>query len=284
MNELKLYIRLFSRKRLDHSSAAEQLEFLIGYENGILRPDECGSCDPYRPFDDSALPRCASWLAAAGGRFGFRRSTPPFEVEGDLSNLLSREIFMIDDDSSESKLLPGGPPPGFCVRWRIWIRRVNGGLPEPDLIKTFLWEACRVAHADYGFVAIDSDYRNKHFLSFRRNGSEVQQYIGDDPEQGIPGLYWMNFFGPMYVNWFGEEKIATLASHVDTVTLPGGALFLRFGELPDSMTHEIVLEQQRTVMRILGENAFFDIRRPERSLEVPPVLHKHRETLKIRRS
>jgi hypothetical protein len=76
----------------------------------------------------------------------------------------------------------------------------------PEFIKQLLCDACRTAQADYGFVATDHDYRAKHFLSVQEGVSEVQQYIGDNPEHGIPGLYWMKLLRAGVRRLFRREE------------------------------------------------------------------------------
>jgi len=143
---------------------------------------------------------------------------------------------------------------------------------RPELLEQLLCDACRTAHAEYGFVAMDQDYRIKHFQSVKEGVSEVQQYVGDNPEHGIPGLYWMNFFGPVYVDYFGKEELASLRDRADVVFLDDGPVYLRFGRRPEDSDAPATLEQQRAVIRILGDAAFFDLRDPTRKLEVPAAL------------
>ena len=263
---------LFSRRKLDRSAAAETLTFLVEYGRGIFRPHECGVYEPFELFELSAFERYVGWLVNPGGEFGFRRSTQPFSEEGHISNLSFPEILVGVETSPELKPLPSIPPPVFCRRWNMQLGTEIIGLRGPVFMKELLCDACRVAHADYGFVAADEDYRAKHFHSVRQSNSEIQQYIGDDPEHGIPGLYWINFFGPMYVEYFGRERLATLANHAETFFSPDGAMCLRFGGRPEESLEPRALDQQQVAIRILGETAFFDIRQPERVLEVPSAL------------
>ncbi len=264
----------FSRRQLDRRVSAETLRFVLEYGGGIFRPNECGVYEPYELFDRSAIERYVGWLAEPGGEFGFRRSTGPFAEEGRISNLLFSEILVRGEDASEAKPFPAARSPVFCTRWRIRMGREVGTLRGPEFLMELLSEACRVGDADYGFVAMEEDHRRKHFISVREGDSVIEQYVGDDPEHGVPGLYWMNFFGPMYADYFGREKFGVLAGHAEVVSLPGGALIVRFGRGPEESEGSGALEGQRAAMGILGETAFFDIRRPERALDVPPVLKR----------
>jgi hypothetical protein len=147
------------------------------------------------------------------------------------------------------------------------------GSHGPEFIKQLQCDARRQARADYGFVATDHEYRTtKHFLSVKKGVSEVQQYVADNPEQGIPRLYWMNFFRPVYVDHFGRQKLTSLGDLANVVFLDDGGVFIRFGRLPEDSHAPAALDHQRAVIRTLGDEAFFDLRDPNRTLDVPAAL------------
>jgi len=259
---MELLLKLFSREPLDHDTAKEALAFLLEYDEGVLRPHECGVYEPFEPFQPAALEQYLGWLTNPGGEFCFRRSTEPFALQGCISNLLFFE--------ANATVLS----PVLCTRWSMRMASAVIASHGPEFMKQLLCDACRTAHADYGFVATDHDYRSKHFLSVKESVSEVQQYVGDNPEHGIPGLYWMNFFGSVYVDYFGKERLTAVRKEAEIVFLDDGAVFLRFGSLPEESQAPALLEHQRAVIRILGENAFFDLRNSERRLDVPRPLRQ----------
>lgn len=276
MDEPSLLLRLFSREALDPGSAATQLSFLFDFADRIFHPDECGSYEPFEPFDERDFARYVSWLAAPGGEFGFRRSSGPLPVEGYLTNLQPPEILVRVEGSPESRLLPSVSPSPFRLRWSLQIGWKYPPASAGSLVERLLLEACHITAADFGFVALNSDYRKKHFTSFRSGGSQTELYIGDDPAQGIPGLYWMNAFGPLYAEWFGEERLEAASAYALTTALPDGSVYLRFGDANDPDAGPNVDERERRVMQILAERAFFEIGRPDRVLELPPGLRRGR--------
>jgi hypothetical protein len=256
---MKLLLYLFSRSPLDRDVALKALSFLLEYGEGVLRPSECGAYEPFEPFQSDELDRYSRWLANPGGEFCFRRPSEPFPLQGCISNLLLSEVATVQQ-------------PKLCTRWSMRIGSSVVAFSWPEFIKRLLCDACRAARADYGFVATDHDYRAKHFLSVTEGVSEVQQYIGDSPEQGIPGLYWMNFFGLAYVDYFGKKKLATLSDHAGTDFLDDGAVCLQFGGMPDQSHAASTLAHQLAVSQVLGEAAFFDRHHPERKLNIPTFL------------
>jgi hypothetical protein len=256
---MELLLKLFSRKPLGRDAAQKALAFLFEYGEGVLRPRDCGVYEPFERFQPAALEQYVGWLANPGGEFCFRRSSEPFPLQGCISNLLLSEVATV-------------PPPTLCTRWSMRIGSSVIASNGSEFIKQLLCDACRTARADYGFVSTDHDYRTKHFLSVQEGVSEVQQYIGDNPEHGIPGLYWMNYFGPVYVDYFAKETVAALSDHTETLLLDNGAVCLRFGKLPDESHAAATLDLQQAVIRILGDAAFFDRHYPERELDVPAPL------------
>lgn len=275
MSAKSLLLEMFSRTQFDRNFSAETLAFLFEYGGGVLQPQECGVYEPFEPCEPSSMQRYVSWLTSPGGEFGFRRATP--SLEGHISNLLQPEILVREEGATLYKSLPPVTPPVFGSRWRLQFGSDFSGPLVPDFIKKLLCDVAHLAHADYGFVALDEDHRKKHFQSIRKDRSLVQQYIGNNPEHGIPGLYWLNFFGRLYVEYFTEEKLSAVARHAAVFSLAGEGIGLQFGRSPEESLSPDMLEQQRIVVDILGENAFFDIHQPERVPDVPPALQRDRD-------
>jgi len=256
---MELLLKVFSRKALDYDAAHKALAFVLEYGGGALRPFECGVYEPFEPFQPAKLEQYVGWLTNPGGEFCFRRPAEPFPLRGCISNLLFSDVATM-------------PQPTVCTRWSMRMGSAVIVSKGPEFIKQLASDVCRLAQADYGLVATDHDYRAKHFSSVREGVSEVQQYIGDNPEQGIPGVYWMNFFGPVYVDYFGKQKLAAVRDDAEIIFLDTGGVYLRFGRLPEDSHTPAAVEHQRAVIRILGEEAFFDLRHPERKRDVPALL------------
>jgi len=78
----------------------------------------------------------------------------------------------------------------------------------------------------------------------------------------------MNVFGRLYVDWFSPGRLGQVRATAREQRADG-SLFLQFGEEPADAESEEMSEMQAAAKRILGEDAFFDIARPHRSLNVP---------------
>lgn len=58
---------------------------------------------------------------------------------------------------------------------------------------SFITELCLIIHTDYGFIA--------HTLQEKRQSPILT------PAERLPGIYWANFFGRPYIEFFGREKL-----------------------------------------------------------------------------
>jgi hypothetical protein len=87
---------------------------------------------------------------------------------------------------------------------------------------------------------------------------------GMDIRRCLPGIYWANFFGRKYVQWFGENSLAS-APCFERSTLPNGGTLLLSTLTPLDYTKPDVQRRERAIRRHLGEEAFFDKDNPKRS-------------------
>lgn len=89
---------------------------------------------------------------------------------------------------------------------------------------------------------------------------------GMDLQKCLPGIYWANFFGNAYVNWFGEKKLRTSPCY-SLQELPDGGLLLLTGSNP--LEYETALASEPALRSHLGEDAFFDVKNPTRPCRSP---------------
>jgi hypothetical protein len=269
----KQYIemKLFSRRPLDADFAKAQLRFLATFSEGVFAPEKCDVYEPLKQkFDPADLEVPVRWLTQPGGECKFKR-TRPVSIEGYIANLRFAPLQVRPTEKSEwHEFVPSVPEPVFCTRWTLWIDLAAVRKKGLDILKRFLVEAFRVAEADYAFLTTEADYKGKNFSVSRDSQGTLEEFVGDDPEKGIPGLYWMNLFGPLYVDWFGGERLKALPATVESQ--PGGAVFIQFGATPEEAEGIDARQSQRAAIAALGNDAFFDISCPECALRVPAAI------------
>ncbi len=231
-------------------------------------PDKCDVHEPVRErFDPGDLREPVRWLSQPGGQFAFRRNRPP-RVRGFISNERFREI-----RTQESK---GGPwipmearfpEPLFLTHWAVWLDGAVARKRGTAVLKRFLVQMFEVSMSEYGFLTTEDDHKKKNFLVIDEGDGTTESYVGTDPEKGVPGIYWMNLFGPAYANWLGRTELQSVVGIHEP--LPNGSVFLQFGDAPETCSSPEILRQQREAANALGEDKFFDIQGPERHLRSP---------------
>jgi len=232
-------------------------------------PERCDVYEPLREkFDPEHIEEPIRWLTTRGGDFKFRR-TRPVGIFGYLENRLFSPTWIRHGKKGPwEELKPKVPEPIFCTHWVVWINRTAALKLGVDFLEDFLLTIYHASESDYGFLTAEEDHKDKNYLRYDADDPIGGKFVGDDPEEGIPGLYWMNLFGPLYVNWFGKERFEGLPSTA-TKFLPDGSVFIQFGNSPDAWSSGEVVAQQRKAIAILGQQAFFDISRASRKLETP---------------
>ena len=119
----------------------------------------------------------------------------------------------------------------------------------------------------YARYALTEESDAKNYLDWRTAGRRAlsPKYsvigrsggIGTELERGIPGVYWGNYFGPFYVDWFGREKFDDLPC-VEKRWLETGGIFFTTAPTPFDWNTPEARQMQQSVKEHLGADAFFD--------------------------
>ena len=247
------------------------MEWLAGYDQGRYCPEKCDIYEPLKvKFDASNLSEPMRWLSQPAAQFLFKRGRP-VPMEGNLRNRRFAEIRVSNGRKGESTVRPPRvPEPIFLSVWTVWIGTAAVQKFGLDSLRAFMTGAFDVAQADYAFLASEADYRRKNFSVTREGNSTVEQFVGDEPQRGLPGLYWMNLFGPAYTEWFGRPTLKSLDATRVEDRGPRGFI-LEFGASPLDASPQVDGLQSAGISR-LGADAFFDIGAPGRTLRVPDFL------------
>jgi hypothetical protein len=245
---------------LDPQRARDQLAVLVrhfgpGKYGGLGRIDAplelARLVEPSRCFADPGFTCRMAW-----GR----------RAKGELRDTRARRMF-VSEPGQRMRDVVATHTPVCCVRWTLWIEPAALRKSGVALLRQLAIDAATVAAADHVFVTPWLDYRAKHHsIRTNPNGGTTEQMLGDDPDRGLPGLYWLNLFGPRYVDWLGRDRFAALDATVEP--LADGAMLVQFGATPDDAA--AMHDRQRAAIPALGDDAFFDLARPDRKLRVPP--------------
>lgn len=114
----------------------------------------------------------------------------------------------------------------------------------------------------YGFAAHPNDYKAQTWLPQQVIiGNRLVGAVGQKVMDALPGIFWANFFGPDYVNWFGREKFDQLPCYRLEELPDGGRLVLTS---PSPLEYDTSGETQEAIKHYLGRLAFGDVAHPER--------------------
>ncbi len=95
----------------------------------------------------------------------------------------------------------------------------------------------------YGFIT-RYDLKAAHFLSERLNFN-------------LPGIFWAQFLGPQYIDFFEEERIKNAPCYLRK-TLPDGGVLLQTAEFPTGLEAPADRESENILRDNLDHDAFFD--------------------------
>ncbi len=131
-------------------------------------------------------------------------------------------------------------------------------------IRLFNW-----GQAMYGYCCHDNDFENKNVLDEPTlvNGRLIK-VGGAYLEDGLPGIYWMNFFGKIYVNWLGKEKLLSAISY-DTRVINSEAIILLSSPSPLDYAKPEVQELTVKMLHHLGQDVFFEKQNPTKICRTP---------------
>ena len=114
----------------------------------------------------------------------------------------------------------------------------------------------------YGYACHEVDFERKNKLPIpTRIEGKLIATGGMDIRRCLPSIYWANFFGGEYVNWFGTNKFQNLPAYTCQSLPKQGQLILTSGS-PLDYTQNTVMERELFIRKILGDNAFFDVQNP----------------------
>jgi hypothetical protein len=147
----------------------------------------------------------------------------------------------------------------------LWIHLDEAFFIDEGRTKRFI-ELCKEIYLwgdmDHGYIAHQLEYDRKNKLGPQGG------FGGANLKIALPGVYWINFFGPLYVSWFGEDKFRKLAVGSKERLKDGGWMIIT-RKNPAAYASKQALQQERTVVTQLGRDAFFERRKLNKKISTP---------------
>lgn len=234
-----LEFALYTTRYLGREDVAEKFFELLYRYRGIYLPESWDTEDRSRlrhSFQATSRPELIkAWTAKEEWKtLVFARKRPkPIEMSLDMQRF-SRAKF--------NKVL------GF-----IHEDHFRNAGQEKQLLE-FVTEISLITKADYGFIA--------------HHKQEKRQSPALTPAERLPGIYWANFFGRPYIEFFGREKLLSTPCY-DVREISRDLILLLTAETPlvdEMIKNDEVVNQ---IKAYLNQNAFAGPNFPGESCAVP---------------
>ncbi len=253
-----IYLDFYHRKSFADIRDAENLLKVV-LEDPTFAPDRWAPFEPInKPFDQETFRAAAECLS----NFEKMQQRKPYEKwTGSL--LLKRTKTPKCLSMFEWSHLQHRPFSSSYFRVAVeWLR-------SPERLEKFLSFSNKLYSAFDGFwfasIATDDELEEKRRLKwfrpdkdYKEGGYIVEGSPGVFLEQCIPGVFWGNYFGPLYVDWLGKEKFSTLPC-VDMKEMPDGGVFFTTAKTPFDWNKEEARQVASAIREHLGADAFFDL-------------------------
>ncbi len=161
----------------------------------------------------------------------------------------SRHKFVADIDWREEKGLDQRPFPWSC---RVWLDRKAGD----NLALEFFRFLIKYFEPAFGHLSTANQDRSKHFVSVESSVGSIEQYVGLDIEDKLPGIYWITYFGDWAVERIGERKFDSLSFAECEKTNSG--ILLRAYPSSEEIGSKTANESENLILQHLGKSHFFN--------------------------
>ena len=132
-------------------------------------------------------------------------------------------------------------------------------------------ELMQLLRAPLAQAGLFEDLRSKTWRQVRHPDglSLVDTFTVRDYSEGLPGLVWRNFFGPPFVQMFGERLTSLPDSFKQD--LGGGIVLVQPYELPSQAGTPEAAARERELIAHLGPECFYDHERHLKPTRVPDL-------------
>jgi hypothetical protein len=115
----------------------------------------------------------------------------------------------------------------------------------------------------YANVHLDEEYYAKNMID-DETGTRA---IGPNLAEGLPGLYWLNYFGAPYVELIGRERLLTSPAY--EVKAVGDGVLVALDASAEAWQSEAYRQREQATTAHLGQQYFFSRWEPDRKTVAP---------------
>jgi|SRR5467141_144212 len=112
---------------------------------------------------------------------------------------------------------------------------------------------------------------------------KAETHLSPQPTKGIPGIFWANFFGPTFVDFYSKAKLENAPGY-SKKELPDGGLLILTSKSPLDYPRPETKKVERDLLEHLGKDTVLDKTAPDRTIRSPyqnhdkkidPLIAKH---------
>ena len=135
--------------------------------------------------------------------------------------------------------------------------------PSPTWALRIFPRLMEIFNPQYGYACMQGEYESKNIS---REGGGMMA-IGRDISKYLPGIYWLNFFGPEYSRLIGKSTLLNAPAPVCQEIADGVLLCLDHD--PESWATEAYRARETAVLEHIGPQYFFLRDAPNRETQAP---------------
>ena len=172
---------------------------------------------------------------------------------------------------------------GDINQWYMWLgEKFFDRARGVEEFTGFIARFCERFPVLFGGSCPDEDWGAKHYHVIDGPGRGTTKFkIGEELDKCLPGVYWLTVLGPQLVEHFGRERIESLPVW-RVLDLGAGGLGLVLRDSPYRPELSERLGHDAEIMRLLGEEYFFDVSQRKRPCKpIPSVTEGGVRVMKV---
>lgn len=163
----------------------------------------------------------------------------------------------------------GIPPESNLLTVEVVDRDVVEGTPLVEWARKLFTAVVEAIPLRYGQARTRAEFDAKNMI--RERGST--KAVGVNLKHALPGLYWLNFFGPEYLRLLGPERLATAPAPL--VERVGEGILIGLGHDPGAWNSAEYRRLEQAVLSHLGREYFFSKSDPGGPTKAPVFDARH---------
>lgn len=240
-------LKIASFAELSEVTARSFFDFLISYQGGIYTPDKCDAYEPLKKkFKKDDYSEQLTWLLKPSGLLIFKDSKGNF-----LGNIENKQKAIVYVEKNGKKVPFGNAKTSF-IKFEItlWVKT-----DAPEKLIEFFRKLYLATEGGYGFLALEEEYVEQNFIKEIIFGGNIKErFAGDNFNEYVPGVYWVNMFGDAYRDLFAN----VLSDNEFLLEDKKGVIFIRMHKHPEDFSSSEGLSAKKKIRSLVGGNYIFD--------------------------